>query len=193
MTDAMIRLNGGMVCTDGICTIPNPTASGHHPQGVSMNSTTAPLTSTREPHSAVTAEKRFAILDTIYRYATGIDARDWVLFRAAFTDDATVDVGFAQWVDGDSFATFMRETHDPAGRTLHRMSNTVVTRTDDGTLTARTYGDAVVLQADNTTGTIANAWYDDTFAATEDGYRISSRTVHMISMRTIGPNLAAEI
>jgi len=193
MTDALIRIDGGMVCVDGVCTIPNPTASGHPPTGETMTSTTAPLAAATEPASAVTAEERFAILDTIYRYATGIDARDWALFRTAFTDDATVDFGFAQWTDGDSFATFMRETHDPAGRTLHRMSNTVVTRTDEGELTARTYGDAVVLQADNVTGTIANAWYDDTFAATEDGYRISSRTVHMISMRAIGPNLAAEM
>lgn len=148
---------------------------------------------TNAPTSVVTAEERFAILDTIYRYATGIDARDWALFRSAFADDATVDFGFAQWSDGDSFTAFMKETHDPAGRTLHRMSNTVVTRTGTGELTARTYGDAVVLQADNVSGTIANAWYDDAFVGSENGFRIRSRTVHMISMRTIGPNLAAEM
>jgi 3-phenylpropionate/cinnamic acid dioxygenase small subunit len=193
MTDPLILIDGGMVCVDGVCTIPDLAASGHQPTGELMNSTTAHPTTTTEASAAVTVEERFAALDTIHRYATGIDVRDWVLFRAAFTDDAAVDFGFAQWPDADSFTTFMRETHDPAGRTLHRMSNTVITRTAAGELTARTYGDAVVLQADNITGTIANAWYDDTFAATEDGYRISSRSVHMISMRTIGPNLAAEM
>jgi 3-phenylpropionate/cinnamic acid dioxygenase small subunit len=143
--------------------------------------------------AAVTADERFAVLDTIYRYATGIDTRDWELFRTAFTDDAAVDFGFAQWADSDSFVAFMRDGHDPAGRTLHRMSNTVITRAADGELTARTYGDAVVLHADNAAGTIANAWYDDTLVRTDDGYRIRRRTLHMISLRDIGPNLAADL
>jgi 3-phenylpropionate/cinnamic acid dioxygenase small subunit len=145
------------------------------------------------PSPRVTVEERFAVFDAIHRYATGIDTRDWTLFRNAFTDDAAVDFGFARWSDGDSFTSFMRDTHESAGRTLHRMSNTVVTRSDAGQLSARTYGDAIVLEADNVSGTVANAWYDDTFVVTDEGYRISSRTIHMISMRTIGPNLAADM
>lgn len=187
MTGPLIPATGGKLCVDGTCNIPTVTESGHQTTGERMTNDTTTAT------PAVTAEQRFAILDTIYRYATGIDIRDWDLFRSAFTDDAAVDFGFAQWSDGDSFTAFMRETHEPAGRTLHRMSNTVVTRSVTNELTARTYGDAVVLQADNTTGTIANAWYTDTLVALEGGYRISHREVHMISMRTIGPNLAAEM
>lgn len=140
---------------------------------------------------AVEPAEHFGVLDVVYRYSTGIDTRDWLLFRSAFTDDAEVDFGFARWADADTFASFMRETHEPAGRTLHRMSNTVVTRGPKGTLIGRTYGDAVVLEADNGYGTIANAWYDDTFVPGDEGYRISRRAVHMISMRKIGPNLAA--
>lgn len=136
-------------------------------------------------------DERFEILDLVHRYATGIDTRDWNLFRSAFTDDAHVDFGFAHWDGAAAFTTFMRETHDPAGRTLHRMTNTVVTGVDP--LTARTYGDALVLQADNLTGTIANAWYDDELVRTEQGLQIRRRAVHMISMRAIGPNLAADM
>jgi 3-phenylpropionate/cinnamic acid dioxygenase small subunit len=185
MTSPLIPLTGGMLCVDDSCTIPTPTKLGRPTIGEIMTN------GTTTPDFVVTVEERFAILDAVYRYATGIDTRDWDLFRTAFTDDAVVDFGFASWPDGDSFTTFMRETHEPAGRTLHRMSNTVAMRTATGELTARTYGDAVVLQADNVTGTIANAWYSDTFVPVDGGYRISRRTVHMISMRTIGPNLAA--
>ncbi|OII11495.1 hypothetical protein BIU97_06280 [Curtobacterium sp. MCBA15_009] len=133
------------------------------------------------------------MLDTIYRYATGIDVRDWKRFRTVFTDDAHVDFGFMQRETGDDFTDFMQEAHDPAGRTLHRMSNTTITRLGADELEARTYGDAVVLQADNTSGTIANAWYDDTLVRTRDGFQISRRVVHMISMRNVGPNLVAEM
>ncbi|MFL2000465.1 MULTISPECIES: nuclear transport factor 2 family protein [unclassified Microbacterium] len=138
-----------------------------------------------------TPHERFEILDLVHRYSTGIDTRDWALFASTFTDDAHVDFGFAQWEGAPSFTAFMRETHDPAGRTLHRMTNTVVTGIDP--LTARTYGDAIVLQPDNVHGTIANAWYDDEIVRTPDGLRIRRRVVHMISMRAIGPNLVAEM
>lgn len=164
-----------MVCVGDTCTIPipNPKEERH------MSTPTLP------------AETRFEILDLMHRYATAIDIRDWELFQSAFTDDALVDFGFAQWTGSEAFTVFMREAHDPAGRTLHRMSNTVITGVDP--VTVRTYGDAVVLHADNVTGTIANAWYDDEVVRTGNGLQIRRRTVHMISMRDIGPNLAAEL
>jgi hypothetical protein len=34
--------------------------------------------------------------------------------------------GVAQWTGAEAFTIFMRDTHNPAGRTLHRMSNTVI-------------------------------------------------------------------
>jgi SnoaL-like domain len=33
------------------------------------------------------------IVDVLVRYATGIDSRDWALFRSCFTDDARFDYG----------------------------------------------------------------------------------------------------
>lgn len=164
-------------CVGSVCTIPE-----------------SPLTQREVPDmSSLTPTDRFAILDTINRYSTGIDTRNWDLFRSSFTEDAHVDFGFAQWNNAEEFTTFMREAHDPAGRTLHRMTNTVIGDGDGDELSARTYGDAVVLEADNRAGTIANAWYDDVLTRTEDGYRIRSRSVHMVSMRAIGPNLAADM
>lgn len=141
--------------------------------------------------TSLSADQRFELLDLVNRYATGIDTRDWTLFQSTFTDDAEVDFGFSRWSDAEDFTAFMRDAHDPAGRTLHRMTNTVVDSI--APLRARTYGDALVLEADNLNGTIANAWYDDEFERTDSGLKIRRRAVHMISMRAIGPNLAADL
>jgi hypothetical protein len=32
-----------------------------------------------------------AVAETVYRYATGVDRRDWVLYRSLFTDTVTID------------------------------------------------------------------------------------------------------
>ena len=69
-------------------------------------------------------------------------------------------------------------------------------RNRDSVQHMRTLGSRLGLLDDvvsNVTGTIANAWYDDELTRTENGLQIQRRTVRMISMRTIGPNLAAEM
>jgi SnoaL-like domain len=38
-------------------------------------------------------DDRQDIFDVLIRYATGIDRRDWSLFRAVFTDDCILDYG----------------------------------------------------------------------------------------------------
>lgn len=70
---------------------------------------------------------RLAIEDVIHRYATGIDQRDWVLFRTCFTDDFTGEYGaFGDWSSGDAITEAMRASHATLGNTLHRCSNVVV-------------------------------------------------------------------
>ena len=34
---------------------------------------------------------RLAVAETVYRYATAVDGRDWALFRSLFTDTVTID------------------------------------------------------------------------------------------------------
>ena len=34
---------------------------------------------------------RLAVAETLYRYATGVDRRDWVLYRSLFTETVTID------------------------------------------------------------------------------------------------------
>lgn len=40
-------------------------------------------------------DDRTEILETIYCYATGVDTRDWALYRSIFTDEIEID--FSSW------------------------------------------------------------------------------------------------
>ncbi len=45
------------------------------------------------PPSELDTRTRLDIADVLVRYATGIDRRDWTLFRSCFTDDCVADYG----------------------------------------------------------------------------------------------------
>ena len=116
------------------------------------------------------------IVDVLTRYTTGIDRRDWPLFRTVFTDDCTLDYGdIGSWHGVDAVTDFMEQSHAPAGHTLHRMTNHVIA-VDGDTATARTYVDALVLAADNASGVNAAGFYDDELVRTADGWRVARRT-----------------
>lgn len=131
------------------------------------------------------------VVDVVTRYASGIDRRDWALFRSAFADEAKVDYGpfMGSWTSGDDFTAFMRESHSPAGLSVHRMTNIVITGTNP--LTARTYGDALLQHRDDTATVDHSAgYYDDEFVRTEDGLKIASRTTVAVVMERLTGNLA---
>ncbi len=60
-------------------------------------------------------EDRLDIVDVLIRYATGIDRRDWPLFRTVFTDDCVLDYGqIGAWNGVDAVTEFMdRSTRSP--------------------------------------------------------------------------------
>jgi 3-phenylpropionate/cinnamic acid dioxygenase small subunit len=131
-------------------------------------------------------EDRQDIADVLLRYATGIDQSDWPLFRTVFTDDCEVDYGeIGTWTGADAVTEFMEQAHAVAGHTMHRMSNEVITVAGDKAA-ARTYVDAVILVADNTSGVNAIGFYDDEVVRTKDGWRIARRRFTPVRVITIG-------
>jgi 3-phenylpropionate/cinnamic acid dioxygenase small subunit len=118
---------------------------------------------------------RQQLFDLVVRYATGIDQRDWELFRTCWTDDAVCDYGeVGRWDSGEAITAFMVKIHESCGHTAHRMSNYVVRPDGDG-YAARTYVDAIVMRGDNHTGFQMLGYYDDAYRLTDDGWRISRR------------------
>jgi SnoaL-like domain len=84
-------------------------------------------------------EDRQDISDLLVRYATGIDRRDWPLFRTVFTGDCELDYGQIGNCRGiDAVTEFMEQAHATAGHTMHRMSNQVITVEGDKAVARRT-------------------------------------------------------
>ncbi|ASK88703.1 nuclear transport factor 2 family protein [Sphingorhabdus sp. SMR4y] len=75
---------------------------------------------------------RARITDHILRYATGIDRRDWALYRSIFTDRMTPD--FSSWsgepalaMSADDWVAGVRATLEPFDATQHVLTNFVIT------------------------------------------------------------------
>ncbi|HEY9265373.1 MAG: nuclear transport factor 2 family protein [Mycobacterium sp.] len=126
------------------------------------------------------------ISDVLVRYATGIDRRDWALFRTVFTDDCELDYGeIGSWTGVDAVTEFMVAAHEMAGHTMHRITNQVVCVVGDSA-TARAYVDALIMAQDNSSGVNAAGFYDDEFVRTDAGWRLARRRFTTVLVRTVG-------
>jgi uncharacterized protein (TIGR02246 family) len=131
-------------------------------------------------------DDRQEIADVLLRYATGIDRRDWELFRTVFTDDCQLDYGeIGAWQGVDAFTEFMQQVHAAAGHTLHRLTNQVI-RVDGDRAQARTYVDALIMVGDNTSGVNGIGYYDDDLVLTDAGWRIAGRRFTTVRVATLG-------
>jgi 3-phenylpropionate/cinnamic acid dioxygenase small subunit len=131
-------------------------------------------------------EDRQDISDLLVRYATGIDRRDWALFRTVFTDDCELDYGeIGVWKGVDAVTEFMEQTHALLGHTMHRLGNMAIT-VDGNHAVARTYLDGLMMAPDNKSGVNAVGFYDDEIVRTADGWRIARRRTTMVRLTTVG-------
>jgi 3-phenylpropionate/cinnamic acid dioxygenase small subunit len=131
-------------------------------------------------------EDRQDISELLVRYATGIDRRDWALFRTVFTDDCELDYGeIGVWNGIDAVAEFMEQVHAMAGYTMHRLSNLAIT-VDGDKAGARTYIDGLIMAGDNKSGVNAIGFYDDEFVRTDVGWRIARRRYTQVRLTTVG-------
>ena len=125
------------------------------------------------------------ISDVLVRYATGIDRRDWPLFRTVFTDDCQLDYGeIGTWQGVDAVTDFMVAAHEMAGHTMHRITNQAVA-VDGDTATARAYVDALIMAQDNKSGVNAAGYYDDEFVRTDEGWRLARRRFTAVLVRAV--------
>jgi 3-phenylpropionate/cinnamic acid dioxygenase small subunit len=131
-------------------------------------------------------DPRLDISDVLVRYATGIDRRDWPLFRTVFTDDCEVDYGEIGTFNGiDAVTEFMEQAHAAAGQTMHRLTNQAIT-VDGDKASARTYIDGVIMFGDNQAGVNALGFYDDEIVRSADGWRIARRRFTQVRLTTFG-------
>ena len=130
--------------------------------------------------STTSPRMREDVADVLVRYATGIDRRDWALFRTCFTEQCDVDYpNFGHWHNADEITAWMDDAHQHWGHTLHRLSNVVVTG-DDEHASARSYVDAMLFSPDGELGVQALGYYDDELVHTVEGWKIDRRRFTMV-------------
>jgi hypothetical protein len=121
-------------------------------------------------------EVHAAVAEVLVRYATGIDRRDWVLFRTCFTEDCEADYGdIGVWRGAGALTEWMRESHALCGHTLHH----------DRGVSSRSYVDALIMRADNLTGTQAIGYYDDVLVRVSGGWKIARRHFSPVRIQSI--------
>jgi len=118
-----------------------------------------------------------AITALLLRYATGIDMRDWALFRTCFSEDFEADYGsFGKWRGPREITEYMRQAHAQVGPTLHRMTNFTIEH-DGVQIRARSYVDVLLMPTSVGNGIHRGAgWYDDRVVRTTDGWKIARRS-----------------
>ena len=139
------------------------------------------MTTERSDHELIT--------DVLVRYATGIDTKDWSLFRTCFTDDVQADYGegVGSWTDVDAITEYMTVMHADMVDTKHRLTNFVI-EVDGDTATASTYVHAVlVVTHDPLTWYEPVGRYEDRLVRTAGGWRISHRVYHSTRMLSSHP------
>lgn len=80
----------------------------------------------------VVQDERISVAQTVYKYATAIDTRDWDLYRSLFTDEVEMD--FESWnkvprhrIRADELKENIRGFFAGLDATQHSMSNPIVT------------------------------------------------------------------
>lgn len=136
--------------------------------------------------SALKLQDHHEISRVLLRYATGIDTRDWALFRSCFADEIEADYGeFGVWTRGDDICAAMQAMHAGLGPTLHRISNIVI----DGAgeiAHSRAYVDVLLTSAaPGGVGYQGAGYYEDGLVKTDAGWRINRRKYVAIRLAQI--------
>jgi hypothetical protein len=138
----------------------------------------------------MSAEDKLAVAETVYRYALGVDTRDWPLYRAQFADRVRVDFSSSFGrpvveVAADDWVAGVRPQFEGLHASNHMMSNPLVELTGD-TARIRMYVQAThVLDADDPTSSYTiGGYYDDELVADDDRWVLTA--VKLIVLWTAG-------
>jgi hypothetical protein len=123
---------------------------------------------------------RRAISEVQIRYATGVDMRDWALYRSCFADEIEVDFSSAvgttpQRMKADDWVEYARRTINGLKATQHMITNHVITLNGDEA-TCVAYVQARHHLPNDTGGSdqVMYGYYTNRFVRTGQGWKIQS-------------------
>lgn len=125
-----------------------------------------------------------AITEVLYRYAEGIDTRNWKVLRSCFIDDVAADYGdVGKWYSADAITEAMEDLHRDMGHTLHRVGNVLIEFHGDAAR-SRSYVHALLNETPEGAKLIqAYGIYRDHFVKKQGVWKISERKFTLIAMR----------
>jgi SnoaL-like domain len=130
--------------------------------------------------AASLASDKSAVAEACYRYATGIDRRDWALYRSIFADDVAFDFSSyngraAQGIPADVWVAGVKPLFTGLAATQHSMTNPLAVI--DGNVAAITmYMQAhhVLDPADPLSFFTIGGYYENTLLRNGDGWLLAS-------------------
>ena len=122
-------------------------------------------------------EDRVAVLETVYKYAQGLDTRDWLLYRSIFTDEIDVDFSGYNGVPGermsaDRWIAQIKPLFTGISATQHIMTNPIVEFSEKGAV-CRMYIQAEHFLASGE-GFAIGGYYTDRLVRQKGQWRISA-------------------
>jgi hypothetical protein len=130
-----------------------------------------------------------AVHDLSLRYATGVDRRDWTLYRSCFSEAVRLDFSSfthrpasAEPVPVDDWVAMVRSLIPGFTSTQHLIGNQVITFDDGGGGSAQTGRYTAYLQAqhwmDRDRWYLIGGWYENEVERVDGEWRISSCALH---------------
>ena len=131
-----------------------------------------------------------AISDTVIRYATGIDMRDWDAYRSCFTDEVDIDFtsfggGEPQTMRADQWVAGVRAGLSGFKATQHISTNHVITLDgDDATCVSYMQAQHYLPNDKGDSSLTLGGYYTNSLVRTGSGWRI--RRCHLTVTWTTG-------
>jgi hypothetical protein len=122
---------------------------------------------------------RMEISDTVIRYATGVDMRDWETYRSCFTDEIEID--FSSWskdlssrLKADDWVDMVRKTLTGFEATQHISSNHVIELNgDEATCTSYVQAQHYLPNNQGHNAYTLGGYYTNHLLRTPGGWKIS--------------------
>ena len=132
------------------------------------------------------ANDKISVAETVYRYAYGIDTRDFVLYRSIFADEVAIDFSSysgqpASTMSADAWVARLQPLFRGLDATQHTMSNPLVDINNDHAR-CRMYMQAIHIldPSDSEAWFTIGGYYDDTLVRHGAGWLITGVTLTVL-------------
>jgi SnoaL-like domain len=128
---------------------------------------------------------RIEVTEAVYRYAQGIDSRDWLMYRSIFGVEVFIDFSSfngqpATKIPSDDWVARVRPLFMGLDATQHTMTNPIVQIDgDDATCTMYMRADHVLTRDSGEVWFSIGGYYVDTLRRTQDTWLITGVTLNV--------------